>query len=199
MTDHTISKINHGDIELDKTEDGRYWRLLHWVGDDVVLQLRIGHTTQDDPDDLIMEMKRLGPDDLDAIRREINTQFDWTARRSWGLFEEGFTTLSEFMYCAVELEDAEPDLDGFPDTFRNEFITMVRYWGRVLEMMECGPAMGTLSPSALKAEKAASLGMSRPGGARGVRQGPTSCLHLIDAEKPERRLPRGHPATGAAG
>ena len=118
--------IAPNDIELDKTQDGRYWRMLRWLDDDVVLQLRIGHTSCDDPDDFIAEVELVG--------------FDDPAGRS----EEGFTTLSEFMFCAVELEDAEPDVDGFPDIFRDEFITMVRYWGRVQEVMECGAAFGTM-------------------------------------------------------
>ncbi len=142
----TILKIKFSDMELDKTRDGRYWRVLYWPDAHVVLQLRIRHMCWMEADDFIAEVKLLGADD------------------SWGQSEEGFTTLSEFMHCAVELEDAEPDLDGFPNIFRDEFITMVRYWGRVLEMMECGPAMGTLSPSALKAEKAASLGGGHPEG-----------------------------------
>ena len=98
----TMLKIAPNDIELDKTGDGRYWRLLHWLDTDVVLQLRIGHTSQDDPDDVIAEVKLVGSDD------------------PGGRSEEGFTTLREFMYCAVELEDAEPDLDEFPDVCRDD-------------------------------------------------------------------------------
>ena len=124
----TLLKINCRDIELDKTRDGRRWRLLLWLDNDVVLQLRIVHTSCDDPGHFIAEMKLVGSDD--------------PAGRS----EEGFTKLSEFMYCAVELEDAEPDLDGFPDVFRDEFITMVSYWGQVLEIMECGSALGNMRP-----------------------------------------------------
>ena len=121
----TMLNIAQHEIELDKTRDGRYWRVLHWVGgSDVLLQLRISHTCCEDPDEFIAEMKLVGSDD--------------EAGRS----EEGFTTLSEFLFGPVELEDPEPDVDEFPDVCRDGFITMVSYWGRVLEVMEFGSALG---------------------------------------------------------
>ncbi len=113
-------------IELDKSRDGRYWYLLHWPGNDVLLRLRIVHLSFEEPNDVIAELKRFGPDD--------------PAGRS----DEGFTILGRFMCCSIELEEPEPDLDEFPQAFRDEFITMMRYWGRILELMECGSALGSL-------------------------------------------------------
>ena len=46
-------KFSQHDLELDKSADGRYWRLLHWTNDGVLLQLRIVHSTVDDPNDFI--------------------------------------------------------------------------------------------------------------------------------------------------
>jgi len=116
-----FTSIEQHEIYLDKTRDGRYWRLIYWLHNDVLLQLRIGHTSTDDPDDFIAEMKLVGPED--------------TGCRS----EEGFMTLGEFTEAPVALvQGLDPDLGEYPDTYRDEFITMVRYWGRVLEFMECG-------------------------------------------------------------
>ena len=122
-----MPKIDPSDIELDKTRDGCYWRVLHWLDNDVVLQLRIGHTNCGDPDDFIAEVKLVGADD------------------PAGRAEDGFVILAEFMYSPFELEDAEPDLEEFPDVFRAEFVTMMRHWGRALEIMECGAALGPIS------------------------------------------------------
>ena len=121
----TILNIAQNDIELDKTRDGRYWRLLYWLERDVLLQLLISHTCCEDPNDFIAQVKAFGSDD------DLG-----------GRSEQGFTTLSEFMFAPVQLEDTEPCLDGFPDVCRDEFITMVSYWGRVLEVMECGSTPG---------------------------------------------------------
>lgn len=121
----TMQTIHQHELELDKTRDGLYWRLLHWVGGaDVLLQLRIGHTSCEDPDDFIAEVKLLGCDD------------------PAGRAEDGFMILSEFMFSPFELEDAEPALEEFPVVFRAEFVTMVDYWRRVLKTMECGAAFG---------------------------------------------------------
>ena len=123
-----FTSIEQHAIYLDKTRDGHYWRLIYWLHNDVLLQLRIRHTSTDDPDDFIAEMKLVGPED--------------TGCRS----EEGFMTLGEFcelplaLVPGLHLDDLVQD--KFPDTYRDEFITMVRYWGRVLEIMECAPALG---------------------------------------------------------
>ena len=50
------------DIELDKTQDGCYWRVLHWVDKDVVLQLLIVHSDYREPDDFIAQIKLAGSD-----------------------------------------------------------------------------------------------------------------------------------------
>jgi hypothetical protein len=124
----TILKIAQNDIELDKTRDGRYWFLLHWPDNEVVLRLRIAHSSVDDPDDFVAEMKVVGPDD--------------PAGRS----EEGFSVLSSFMFSPFALDAAEPDIDEFPSQYRDEFVSMVCYWGFVLKTMECGAAFGSMSP-----------------------------------------------------
>ena len=101
--------------------------MLHWVDKDVVLQLLIVHSDYREPDDFIAQIKLAGSDGP-------------SRRRS----EKGFTTLSEFEFKPFEFDWAEPapDDDRFPNIFHDEFVGMVRYWKRVLELMECGPALG---------------------------------------------------------
>ena len=118
-------EIRYGDIELDKSQDGRYWQVVYWPDDTVVLRLRIVHSCCEDPSDFVAEAKVLNEDD--------------PAGRS----DEEFQVLSRFMCAPVEFElDTEPDVDEFPDMYRAEFITMVRYWGRVTAIRECGAALG---------------------------------------------------------
>ena len=121
-------KFSQHDLELDKSADGRYWRLLHWTNDGVLLQLRIVHSTVDDPNDFIAEMKRIEPD-----------------HDPGGRSEAGFVPLGRFFFSPFELEEPEPDLTDFPDAYRAEFVTMVWHLRQVLTIMECGAALGESS------------------------------------------------------
>ena len=52
-----MPEIRYGDIELDKSEDGRYWQVVYWPDDTVVLRLRIVHSCCEDPSDFVAEAR----------------------------------------------------------------------------------------------------------------------------------------------
>ncbi len=55
---------SYGDIEIDKSPNGRFWCLLCGGSDDVVLRLRVAHFCAEyDSDTFLAEVKVIGPDD----------------------------------------------------------------------------------------------------------------------------------------
>ena len=100
--------------------------MLYWPDDTVVLRLRIVHLSVMDLDDFIAETK---------VRE---------AGDRGGSSDEGFIPVATFMFApiAFEIDGEQTDLHEFPEIYRDEFIAMVKQWGRVTRVMECGEALG---------------------------------------------------------
>ena len=136
----TAARFPYGEVELDKTPDGRYWQVLGSPDAGVVLRLRIAHySVEYEADTFIAEVKTNSPDDPS------------------GRSNDGFEVVGEFSLSFYEMVDVgfeemrksdEFPLDGFPNVWRDEFEGLVCCWGRVLHVMECGLAVGsaTLAP-----------------------------------------------------
>ena len=120
----TNGVIPYHDIEIDKTPDGKYWYLLYWPNDEVVLRLRLVHTSLDDPNDFVAEVKVRKPND------------------DHGRSGQDFAVVGRFCVSAI---DIEPYLDEFPSVWRREFVAMVRHWARLTAVGNFGPALGRAS------------------------------------------------------
>ena len=117
--------IHYDDVEIDKSSDGRYWYVLYWPDELVLLRLRIQHTTPDDPDHYVAEVKVRAPND------------------GAGRSESGFSAVGEFDLSPWEIE---PYLDELPRTRRKEFVAMLKHWAHVLDAGRLSAALGTLKP-----------------------------------------------------
>ncbi len=131
----TAARFPYGEVELDKTADGRYWQIVGWPEWDVVLRLRIAHySVEYEADTFIAEFKKVSPDDPSG---RSNDGFEIV-----GEFGLSFYELADIGFEEMKRKPDEFPLDGFPDVWRDEFEGLVCCWGRVLHVMECGAAMG---------------------------------------------------------
>lgn len=117
--------IDYDSIEIDKSSDGRYWYVLYWPDDLVLLRLRIQHTCPEDGDDYVAEVKVRKPND------------------GGGRSESGFSAVGEFDLSPWEIE---PHLDELPRTRRKEFVAMLKHWAQHQDVGRFSAALGTLKP-----------------------------------------------------
>ncbi len=133
---------SYGDIEIDKSPNGRFWCLLCGGSDDVVLRLRVAHFFAEyECDTFLAEVKVASPDDRGAPS------------------DDGFRVVGQFNLSLYEVTDVgfeemkrKPDeysLDGFPEVWCEEFENLVCHWYRLLRVMEFGLAMGNVTPEAV--------------------------------------------------
>ena len=134
----STARFPHGDTEFDKSSDGRYWQILGWCPDDVILRLRIAHSSIEDViDHFIAEVKVAAPNDA-SIRSD-----------------DGFKVVGEFDLSLYEIIDVgfdgmkqqpeEFSLDDFPEVWSEEFEALVCYWGRILLLMDLGETAASAS------------------------------------------------------
>ena len=133
---------SYGDIEIDKSPNGRYWCLLCSGSDDVVLRLRVAHFCAEyESDTFLAEVRVTSP------------------HAHGGRSDDGFRVVGQFDLSLYEVVDVgfeqmkrkpyEYSLDGFPEVWCEEFETLVCYWYRLLQVMEFGLATGNMTPEAV--------------------------------------------------